>query len=371
MERLLTTRLSAIFLIALAGCGSQNSTAGPIPSAPPAATPTNRPSPSPQPTAASAATATVSFKVPLPPATTSSGALRPQYISPGSNFLNILIDGTLAFSAVQIYTYTNRGQTYSYTSDDKNTTATLSGTISGAYFVWTLAVDTLPGKHTFGVNITGNIPPIVLSEGQATYTLAPGPNTAQNLSLNGVLGSYYIQCDTPANIALNNGCAGSFDPTTGSYTLTAVAADFEGFPIPNQNIPFDNGTFTVVETSATKILTLTNAGPFAQPGTQLLGPSGSWYVPGTFAYGQPFQVKCNALGTATLALSISGNGPTNPLTGFTYAVFPEPSPVQGSNYPGAGVLPAGSKTSNSHGNQNVVTNLSSVSCDANLNLTLN
>lgn len=237
-------------------------------------------------------------------------------------------------------------------------------------------IDTLPGNHVVGVVLISGTPAIIMSEGQATYALSPGPNNPQALTLKGVLGSGYIQCDTAANIAANNGCSGSFNTGTGLYTLTAVGADYNGFPIVYQaGVNFDNGGYSVVATSGGSNVVLSNNGPFTNPGNQLTtGPSGAWYVPGAFTYGQPFNVQCVHLGTATLGLTNAQQGPTNPVTGQTYTYFP-PNPESSSNYPGSGALPVGSKKPGDpyHGgnNPNAVYNLGTVNCDANLQLTLN
>jgi hypothetical protein len=308
------------------------------------------------------ATTTVTFRIPAAPVGTSS-THQTKSISPGTDKLTLIIDGTKAFDSLSIY---NTGGPYSYTSADGNTKLTLNNTASTGYFTFAATIDTLPGSHTFGVVLISGTPAYVLSEGQISYgAMQPGVNAPQSLTLSGTIGSGYIECDTAANNALNNGCANSFNTATGLYKLTAVAGDFDGFPIVGQGTtPFDNGSFSVVETTTpSHILTLTNNGPFTTPGTQLLGPSGSWYTNGSFAYGQPFNAKCNSLGTATLALVLNNSGtPTSPVTGQTYST--------GTNYPVPGTLAVGSKTTNSHGNLNAVYNLATVSCDANMVLTI-
>jgi hypothetical protein len=316
------------------------------------------------------ATTTVSFRIPAPPAAsgTASGSRKPRAISPGTDKLTLIIDGTKAFNALSIY---NTGGPYNFTSSDGNTKLTLNNTANAGYFTFVATVDTLPGNHTIGVVLISGTPAYVLSEGQIAYgAMQPGVNAPQTLTLNGAIGSGYIECDTIANDALNNNCANSFNTSTGLYTLTAVAADYGGFPIVGQgSAAFDNGSFTVVETTTpSHILTLSNNGPFTTPGTQLLGPSGSWYTNGSFSYGQPFNVKCNSLGTATLGLVLNGSGgPTNPVTGQSYAT--------GSNYPASGSLAVGSKNignPSDHGGHdaNGIYNLASVSCDASMVLTV-
>ncbi len=363
---------AAALALALAACGGGSG--GGSGSGAPVAVP---PATTPPPPNSNRATATISFRVPAPPDGTapSSSARSPRYISPGTDKLTLIIDGVKAFNNQSIL---NTGPAQTYTSADGNTIVVLNNSISGADFVFVATIDTLPGNHTFGVALISGTPAIVMSEGQATYALLPGPNNPQALALKGVIGSGYIQCDTDAHNLQGNACANSFNTTTALYTLTAVAADYNGFPIPNQTgVGFDNGStgFSVVATSGGSNIALTNNGPFTTPGTQLTaGPSGSWYVDGSFTYGQPFNVQCVHLGTATLGLTNPQQGPTNPLTGLTYTYFP-PNPQSSSNYPGSGALPTGSKThTGTHAgvgtDHNAVTNLATVNCDASLQLTL-
>jgi hypothetical protein len=362
-----------VLTLGLAACGGGGSGSGSGSSG--ITTPPTGPTTAPR---SDRATATISFRVPAPPDGTapSSSARSPRYISPGTDKLTLIIDGVKAFNNQSIF---NTGPAQTYTSSDGNTVVVLNNSISGADFVFVATIDTLPGNHTFGVALISGTPAIVMSEGQATYALLPGPNNPQALTLKGVIGSGYIQCDSDAHNLLGNGCANSFNTTTALYTLTAVAADYNGFPIPNQTgVGFDNGStgFSVVATSGGSNITLSNNGPFTTPGTQLTaGPSGSWYVDGAFTYGQPFNVQCVHLGTATLGLTNPQQGPTSPLTGLTYTYFP-PNPQSSSNYPGSGALPTGSKThTGTHPvvgtDHNAVTNLATVNCDASLQLTLN
>jgi hypothetical protein len=316
------------------------------------------------------ATTSVSFRIPAPPAgsTASSNSRDPRAISPGTDKLTLIVDGVKAFNAMSIY---NTGGPYSYTSTNGNTKLTLNNTANAGYFTFVASIDTLPGNHTIGVVLISGTPAYVLSEGQIAYgAMQPGANTPQTLTLNGAIGTGYIECDTIANDALNNYCANSFNTSTGLYTLTAVAADFDGFPIVGQgSAAFDNGSFTVVETTTSShLLTLSNNGPFTTPGTQLLGPSGSWYTNGSFSYGQPFNAKCNSLGTATLGLVLNGyGGPTDPVTGQAYST--------GANYPSSGTLAEGPKNignPSDHGGHdtNGIYNLATVSCDVNMVLTI-
>lgn len=360
---------AGVLTLALAACGGGGGGSGPSGVISP---PTTAPTSAPQ---GNRATTTITFRVPAPPdgSAPSSGQRSPRYISPGTDKLTLIIDGVKAFNSTQI---SNTGGPQNYTSGDGNTIVTLNNTQSGADFVFVATIDTLPGNHTLGVALISGTPAIVMSEGQATYALSPGPNAPQSLTLKGVLGSGYIECGSDAGNLANNGCSGSFDTNTGLYTLTAVGADYNGFPIVYQaGVNFDNGGFSVVATSGGSNIALSNNGPFTSPGNQLTaGPSGAWYVAGAFTYGQPFNVQCVHLGTASLGLTNAQQGPTNPVTGMTYTYFP-PNPESTSNYPGSGALPVGSKKPgdpyHSGNNPHAVYHLATVNCDANLQLTLN
>ena len=366
MNRLLS--ISLVFAFALTACGGGGSTANL--GGPPIVDPT--PTSAPQ---SHQATAKIKLKLPGHDSQasaiagsgrrSSSGHSRPDYISPGQNTFTFLIDGQTA-----LYVNQTTNQTIS-TPTSNGSTITYNGETSGQVYTVTLTVTTTPGQHLIGAVIQGNKPAYVLSEGQRVYTLAPGPNTnLATLALNGVMGTAYIECATDAQITAGNNCNNyaNFNPATGQYTFTAIAADADGFPIVQQpnpygpgNVPFDNGSFTVVETTATPILTVTNAGPYGDPGTAITGPSGGYYVPGVFTYGQSFNVQCNQVGQGTVGLETTQSAPTTPITGFTYAP---------GTYPAAGVLATGDKVAgnpNYHNgnNPNPVTNILSVNCQSN------
>ena len=363
--------------VSLAACGGGG---GGGATAPIGITPTTAPTSAP--VAPGHATTSVSVRIPGGAALLPSASARaPRFISPGTDKLSFFVDGTAAFTNVQV-----DSAPQPYVSGDGNTKATFGCVAGGADVTCTLTVDTLPGNHTFGVVIKGGSPAIILSEGQATIALLPGNNAPATMALLGVMGGGYILCDTDAHVAANNGCQGSFDTNTALYTLTAVAADYEGMAIPYQTlnaapVAYDNGSYSVVETDASAggahpVVTLSNNGPFANPGNALSAePSGGFFVPGTFPYGNHFNVKCNVLGTATLGLAITQQGPTTPVTGQSYTYFP-PNPESSSNYPGGPqTLPRGSKfpgNPNYHGgnNPNAIHDLVTVNCDANLVLTL-
>jgi hypothetical protein len=361
--------LSALALIGsmtLTGCGGGSSSAGsPV-----------MPSTSTKPSAKHA-TVSLSFKVPQndSQASPASVARKPQFISPGENNITLIVDGAKVLNLADI-----NASTSPTTSPDGNTTVSVTFAALGTYYVYTIGMDTIPGTHQIGVEVLGNKPHIILSEAQATYTLQPGANPAATMTLLGALSTGYIECSNGPVDSTN--CASSYaaDSTVGTggvYTLTAIGADYDGFPIAFQaNTGFDNGGFKVVETDGNNVLGLTNNGPFTSPGTQLLGNSGGFYVSQQAYYGQPFNARCLKLGTATLALQNSTSGPTTKLAGETYTYFDPSTDGSTGNYPGAGTLALGSKTPGNpayHGgmNPNPVTTLMTINCDASLALTIN
>jgi hypothetical protein len=359
LSTLKTLAISAVAAATFAACGSSGGGSSSSPAAipPPASITTTS-------TGAKAKT-TLTFVLPAPDASSVTAASTtrrsPAFISPGLDKLTFIEDGVKILNQVETDALVG-----TFTSPDGFTSVSFTATQTGNDYTFIATISTPPGSHTFGAEFFGHAPAVVLSEGQGTYALASGPNAAATLTLNGVLGSYYIEC---ANGPVDStDCASSYSSTTGLYTLTAIGADFDGFPIPSQGVPYDNGAFNVVETDGNGIVALTNNGPFSAPGTQLTGPSGGYFVSGSYTYGQPFNLQCEKIGVATLALTIAQQGRTSALTGETYSYF-DPSnnfPTSG-DYPGSGTLAAGSKTPNnpayhSGTNPNAVTTLTTVNC---------
>ncbi len=149
------------------------------------------------------ATASISFKVPLIPASnvgTSSAARRPQDLSPGTDKISFIVDGTSIFKDVEVANYNNANGGAGVFNFANGQSITLAYGAQATYFTVTLGLSVLPGRHTFGVVLKSGTPAYVLSEGQATYTLNPGANdlSANPLALSGVVASGYISCDTEA-----------------------------------------------------------------------------------------------------------------------------------------------------------------------------
>lgn len=142
-------------------------------------------------------------------------------------------------------------------------------------------------------------------------------------------------------------CSNGANFINGVYYFTAVAADYDGFPIVNQGTtPFDNGSYSVVETDGSNppVVTLGSDGPFSLPGANLTGPSSGWIAGSTFQYGNRFTATCNAVGTANLALQFTANQgghPTVGIDGYNYngiGAYAPAAQVDGS------ILPLGGKT---------------------------
>lgn len=357
----LTLASFATLSLALAACGGGGSgSATPLQNSTTPTSPTN-------PSSASKATATIAFQIPVIPANnvgTSSaahmplGTRNPKDLSPATDKISFIVDGTSVFKDVEVAKYNNANGGAGVFPFGNGQSITLAFGQQATYFTVTLALSVVPGRHTFGVVLKSGTPAFVLSEGQNTYTLNPGSNdlSSNPLALRGVIASGYISCDTEAQntsttpSTCNN--YANFTPAAppafgGTYAFTAVAADYDGFPIPFQVVggnpfSFDNGGFSVTETDGGSIVSITSTGaPWVNPGNHLAGTVvGDWSgasAAGNVMYGQPFSVTCNKTGTATLALTLSNPGnvflsqPTGTPDGTTadYA----PTSVDGSTLP--------------------------------------
>lgn len=305
------------------------------------------------------AKASISFNVPLAnpgsnigtsSVSTQSVATRKlMEISPATDKFALMIDGVEIVKDVEVADYNN-----AVIVDANGNSVALAVTSSSSYFTVTATMTTTPGSHLFGVVLKSGTPAYVLSEAQATYTLVPtfsgqSAQTLGALTLNPALGSGYIECDT---FAENSGspagsCNNGQNFINGVYYLTAVAADYDGFPIVSQgSTAFDNGSYSVVETDGNGIVNLGKSGPFSTPGNWLTGPSSSWvdnYSTPTFEYGNRFTATCMKAGTASLALQLTaqtyGNASLSPITGYNYNFINSYSPLANG-----ALLPLGSKT---------------------------
>jgi hypothetical protein len=300
--------------------------------------------------------------------TTQSVATRKlKEISPATDKFALVLDGVEIVKDVEVANYNNAG-TF---TDANGDSVSLQFTGFASYFTVTAVITTTPGQHNFGVVLKSGTPAYVLSEAQATYTLVPTFNgqlaqTLGALTLNPALGSGYIECDTWAE---NSGspagsCNNGQNFIGGTYYLSAVAADYDGFPIVSQgSTAFDNGSYSVVETDGNGIVTLGSNGPFSTPGSWLTGPSSSWVPGNTFQYGNRFTATCNKVGTASLSLKLStgqGGESLAPITGYNYTYINSYSDLTDG-----ALMPLGSKTAVTNPQYNVTVN-----CTASANLPL-
>ncbi len=311
----------------------------PVPT-PPTPTPTLAPTPTATPTSGSG---TVVISIPLgrtalgPP----SSALRvarsakPAFLDANSNGgITAVFDGETIANEIAFAPNGNvtEGQTgpsgsgtlpnggsYAYTSVYTFTNSQGSGSGNQPYANITLTYTTNPGSHTLGVvqpdgpcadggPCISNTNGYVLSEGQQTFSLQPGANTTPTLLvLRGVLQSAYL-CDTACD-----GGPGVY--SNGAYDITVFVADESGTAIPYQvdgngnPVPFDNGSYQIVETDANKIVTITQ-------------PAASYSVPGQALhslYGEDITISCNQAGSTTVAAELVPGGPSSgSVAGFTY-----------------------------------------------------
>lgn len=353
MKRSVLTLASFAALSLLAACGGGGG-GGVTPNQTTPTTPSN-------PTSSTKATATITLKIPLIPVNSvgASAAARatqavrnPKDLSPATDKISFVVDGTAIFKDVEVQNYNNANPSgtgatpppgngvFNFANGQSITLA--FGQVDTTYFTVTLGLSVLPGRHTFGVVLKSGTPAYVLSEGQQTYTMAPGANTLSTpLALSGVVASGYVSCDTNAENASSapstcNNYA-NFTPATppafgGTSAFTAVAADYDGFPIPYQLVSsnplaFDNGGFNVIENSSDTSYPVVSISPsspsWTNPGNHLSGPvTGDWSgssAAGDVPYGQGFTVTCLHTGTANLELQLNSNG-------GTYSAQPTGSP---------------------------------------------
>jgi hypothetical protein len=315
-------------------------------------------------TSVTTAVASVSFKVPkadpgtnigTSAVTTSSASRKPQYLSPGTDKFSFMLDKKEVVADQEVVNFNNAGPSGNGTFTDPVTGSTVQISYDGShptYYAVNAVITTTPGQHEFGVVIKSGTPAYVLSEGQGNYTLAPtfsgqSPQSLGALVLNGAVGTGYIECDTWAqNTDTTNpagSCSNGANFAGGTYYFTAVAADYDGFPIVNQgSTAFDNGSYSVVETDGKNVVAIGSNGPFSLPGSWLTGPSSGWVAGSTFQYGNRFTATCNTIGTATLGLQFSpnvGGHPAVAIDGYNYnSAYAPPSQLDGS------ILPLGGKT---------------------------
>jgi len=286
--------------------------------------------------------------------------------------MSLAVDGALALDDFQFPTTLPASGDFTLISGQSGTYSIAAGTsLNAGYYVVTIAFALTPGPHTIGVVLqdTPTNDNFVLSEGQATYTLAPGANNAATLYLEGVMDSGYwcdANCDTtPLETPLGDG----------SWNLSVLVSDENGFPIFSQletgasAVPFDNGSsYSMRECDAItgspaslpegcsgnagivqltacgtgEALTLDPApaactvnsdiGPFTSPGQYTIFAAEGIGNAGGYVAGELVNVKCLTPGTTTVAMVANpANLSTGSVSGFNYtsANYPHPGQVLG------------------------------------------
>jgi hypothetical protein len=330
---ILTTAL--VGACALAGCGGGTAS-----------------SPVPKTATQSKATATgsVTFAIPLgmkisgaPSQSLSSRGKKPAFVDASTDgAFTVIFDSSTMLNAIPFQPNGNvtegetgpsgsgslpDGGSFTYAVTYTFTNSQGSGSGNQPYADVSFSYLTMPGSHTLGIvetdgpcNAGGPCIPntngYVLTEGQTTLNLQSGTNNTATLVLKGVMQSAYL-CD-----AACDGQAGTYGAN--GYSITAFVADEAGDAIPYQTdasgnpVPFDNGSYQIVEADTKNIVTIT------QPGT-------TYSTPGTAdhsLYGENISITCNTVGTTQVeAVLLASDPSTGSVTNFTY---------NANNYPAAG-----------------------------------
>ena len=293
----------------------------------------------------------MSRQVPLAIARQSS-KLSPKFVSPyGNGGITMIIDGTTVMNDVVLFSsFDSNGNPPAGPWPSGSTqlptfgsfTYTSMVTIDANLNAWVQVNGTLsthPGSHTLAVVQTNgpcipdqynrelcipNTNGYVLAEAQTTVNISLGTGNIV-LYPRGVMQSAYL-CD-----AACDGQAGTPDAQN-VFHLTAYVSDEAGAAIYQQTdaggniVPFDNGSYQIVETDNNGIVQLGgNTGPFSAPGNQdLYG-----------IYGEKFTIQCLKIGSTVVAAELLPSDPsTGSVTGFTYTSqnYPQPqvNPILGS-----------------------------------------
>ncbi len=339
---ILTTALGSAFL--LTACGGGSGVSSPVPNTVPNSASQNK---------AATAISTITFAIPLgikasgaPSQSLSSRGKKPAFIDASTNGAFTVIFDATTLSAIPFQPNGNvtegetgptgsgslpNGGSFTYSVTYTFTNSQGSGSGNQPYAVVAFGYTTTPGTHTLGIVETNGpceqdmymrelcIPTTngyVLTEGQTTLNLQPGPNNVSTLVLKGVMQSAYL-CD-----AACDGQAGTYG--TSGFAITAFVADEAGDAIPyqtdtaNNPVPFDNGSYQIVEPDGQNIVTIT------QPRT-------TYSTPGTddhSLYGENITIKCNSVGTTQVEAVLLASDPSSgSVANFTYSA---------NNYPAAG-----------------------------------
>ena len=277
--------------------------------------------------------------------TAASARLHPMFIDANSNgAIAVLLDGN-NFANVPFAPNGNvsegqqgpqgsgklpNGGSYTYDVTYTDTNSQGSGAGNQPYAKIVVTYTTMPGTHTLGLVQTdgpcqadsygresciSGTNGYVLAEGQEALNLQPGDNGATTMILRGVMQSAYL-CDENCD-----GHAGSY--SANGYDIFVFVADESGDTIPFQKdansnpVPFDNGSYQVVEQDGNNVVTISKPGPFSSPGTDAHN-----------LYGVEEHIACNKVGTTTVAAELLSTDPSvGSVTGFNYTA---------NNYPAAG-----------------------------------
>jgi len=336
---LLTSALGSAFL--LTACGGAGSGSSPVPEA----VTQNK---------AATASSSITFAIPLgvtssgaPSQSLSSRAKKPAFIDASTDgAFTVIFDTSTMLNAIPFQPNGNvtegetgpsgsgtlpDGGSFTYAVTYTFSNSQGSGSGNQPYANVSFSYTTTPGSHTLGVVETGgscepdvygrelciaNTNGYVLTEGQTTLNLQPGTNNAATLVLKGVMESAYL-CD-----AACDGQAGTYGAS--GYSVTVFVADEAGDAIPYQTdtsgnpVPFDNGSYQIVEADSNNIVTIT------QPAT-------TYSTPGTAdhsLYGENISISCNKVGTTQVEAVLLASDPSSgSIANFIY---------NANNYPAAG-----------------------------------
>lgn len=320
----------------------------------------------------------VTFAIPLggkisgaPSQSLSSRGKKPAFVDASTDgAFTVIFDGTTMLNAIPFQPNGNvtegesgpsgsgslpNGGSYTYSVTYTFTNSQGSGSDNQPFADVSFAYSTIPGSHTLGiVETNGPCEPdvfgrelcisttngYVLTEGQTTLNLQSGTNATSTLVLRGVLQSAYL-CD-----AACDGQAGTYGAN--GYAIKVYVADEAGDAIPfqkdasNNPVPFDNGSYQIVEADNNNVVTIT------QPGT-------TYNTPGTddhdSLFGENITIACNKVGTTNVEAVLVAGGPSSgSVSGFTYTA---------NNYTAAGSVLG------SVGSDEYFGNVLSVNCTAN------
>jgi hypothetical protein len=283
------------------GSPTPTPTASPVASGSPTATPTPSPTPSPTPTPP----ATLSISIVIPGSGSGTAFRRsPQYVSRGTQSIAVYDGRTLVYVG-NVAPGTPPSITTVYVASG-STVVTGGSCSNGPPATCTVSITTSPGTHAFDLaaynaaQSSSTLSGFILSEGELTVTLAPGPNPAQTLTPLGVASQAQF---VPPTLTYRLNGNGPFVGIIGtSYTFQYAINDTSGNQIVQPG-NYDNGPVTIAETDGGNIVTMTPVSQSSPP-------------PATG--NQTFTVTCANNGTATFTASARTSPTTAYASGITY-----------------------------------------------------